>query len=237
MTTTIREVCIHHHLGLGDQLDCNGLVRHYAKTRDKVYVFAKEHHHEMISYMYRDNKKIAVVPINPSENEYKEVEDFLDTKPGIEFRVIGHKNYNPMLEKIHNLNCWQQFYLLADISMEERWRGFYFMRNEEEEKRVYEKLNPTGEPYIFLHDDPERGFEIDRKKINSGELRVITNDVSENMFHFVEVLRGAEEIHCMESSFKSLVELVGVESKLYFHDFRNHPLGDARAGWEIVEYE
>jgi hypothetical protein len=232
-----REVCIHHHLGLGDQLDCNGLVRHFAKTRDRVYTFAKKHHFEMISHMYRDNKKIVVVPIDPTANEYEEVENFLDTKSGLEFRLIGHKNYNPALEKSHNLNCWQQFYLLADISMEERWEGFYFMKDEKEEMRVYEKLNPTGGHYIFLHDDPERGFEIDRGKINSKGLKIVTNDISENIFHFAEVLRRANEIHCMESSFKSLVELVGVESKLYFHDFRNHPLGDARAGWEIVGYE
>ena len=35
------ELCIHHHLGLGDHFDMNGMVRNYLKEYDKVHIFSK----------------------------------------------------------------------------------------------------------------------------------------------------------------------------------------------------
>ena len=53
---------IHHHLGLGDHLDCNGMVRYILEhsDHDQVYVFSKSNYFSMIEYMYRDTDKIRV---------------------------------------------------------------------------------------------------------------------------------------------------------------------------------
>ena len=37
----------------------------------------------------------------------------------------------------------------------------YWKRDLKNEKRVYKKLNPSNEDYIFVHDDPERNLKID----------------------------------------------------------------------------
>ena len=234
------EIVVHHHLGLGDHLDCNGMIRVIAShpAYSKVYIFSKIHHFEMINYMYRDNEKINVVPINP-DDEYGEVDRFMKKNPYRKIFIVGHEYYDPMLEKSKNLNCWQQFYMQAGIPTEDRWNQFYFKRDEAEEQRVFKKLNPTAEPYIFLHDDPDRGFIIDRDKVNPKGIKIIENDTSESIFHYVKIIKNAKEVHCMESSFKSLVELIRNSGDLYFHDFRGHPLGNdsARAGWVIINYD
>ena len=55
---------IHHHLGLGDHLDCNGMVRCMQKSLGtKVCVFSKSNYYSMIEYMYRDTEDIEVVEI------------------------------------------------------------------------------------------------------------------------------------------------------------------------------
>jgi hypothetical protein len=42
----------------------------------------------------------------------------------------------------------------------------------------------------------------------------------------------------MESSFKSLVELIpSITAPSFFHDFRGHPLGSiSRSRWTVVNY-
>jgi hypothetical protein len=42
-----------HHLGLGDQIMLNGMVRHFAET-DNVVIFVKRCHEESVRFMYRD---------------------------------------------------------------------------------------------------------------------------------------------------------------------------------------
>ena len=42
-----------HHLGLGDQIMLNGMVRHFAET-DTVAIFVKRCHEESVRFMYRD---------------------------------------------------------------------------------------------------------------------------------------------------------------------------------------
>ena len=91
---------------------------------------------------------------------------------------------------------------------------------------------------MFVHDDPERGFTVDRKYILNQDLIEVQNDMSENAFHFLKVLEEAQEIHCMESSFKSLIDFYAQTDKLFYHDFRDHPLGNhANKKWEIIRYE
>lgn len=239
-----KELCIYHHLGVGDIIDCNGMVRFIADNSsfEKINIFIKSQHADMVKYMYRDNKKIHIVPITAGHwdpNEGKEVEDFVKKDPDRALQVIGHQFYDESLEKSKNINCWEQFYMLANLDLNVRWDYFHLEEDEKLQKELYDRLNPNDEPYIFIHDDPSRGYEVDRKKVNSNNLKIITNDISENMFHFVDIIKRATEIHCMESSFKSLVELIGTPAKMYFHNFRGHPLGfnsASRGGWEIVEY-
>ncbi len=54
---------IYHHLGLGDHIICNGIVRHYQEIYGDVTVFCKSHYSTNVKYMYRDNEKIIVLPI------------------------------------------------------------------------------------------------------------------------------------------------------------------------------
>jgi len=42
----------------------------------------------------------------------------------------------------------------------------------------------------------------------------------------------------MESSFKTLVDLYCKQEKLFFHDFRGHPLGSqSNKNWKTIKYE
>lgn len=232
---------VHTHLGLGDSLDLNGMIRLFAKQYDKVCVFAKNKYFKIVKYMYRDSDKIEVIPI-PCDDEYMEVGRFLRNNNIKKFLSVGHQNYPWGKEKELGLGCAEIFYKQVGIPFEKRFTEFYVERDKKEEERVYNKLNPNNEEYVFVHDDPSRGYEIDEKKVlqlYGKKVKIIRNDITENIFHFMKILEEAKQIHMMESSFKSIVEILPIRDHIYFHDFRQGAssfLGKTRQNFIKVEY-
>ena len=227
----MNNLLLYHHLGLGDHIDCNGMVRYFAELYPEslINIPAKSNYYGMVAYMFRDSNQICVHEVD-KHNERNGIRNLYESIQPSEFFVVGHQFYptDPSPDK----NCWEYFYEQFNIDYDVKYDNFYVQRDLEEEKRVFDKLNPTGEDYIFVHDDKDRGFEIE---LNSN-LKVVRNDITENIFWFPTILENAKEVHVMESSFKSMVEHFPTNGKLYFHDFRGHPLGRHVKEWEIIEY-
>lgn len=236
----LSKLFIHHHLGLGDHFDCNGMVRYIGKNTayEKIAVFSKSNYFSMIEYMYRDNDDIEVWEIS-KDNEYEDVKKIIETEKPEHMLTVGHQYYpGPAAEKELNKNCWEFFYEQVNIPYNVRHEYFYLERDPKEEERVFNKLNPNNEPYIFVHEDVDRGFELDRKHFIDRSLHIVENDISENVFHFLKIIEEAEEIHCMESSFKTLIDIYAKQDKIFYHDFRNQPLGqNSLDTWKVIKYD
>lgn len=52
---------IHHHLGLGDHIICNGMVRYFYKKYKKILLFCYTHNYENVNYMYRDLYNLDII--------------------------------------------------------------------------------------------------------------------------------------------------------------------------------
>jgi len=227
----MKNILLHHHLGLGDHIDCNGMVRYFSELYpdNVINIPAKSHYYSMIEFMFRDNEKIKVHKI--SGNEYEEVSRlYTELNPESIF-VVGHQYYPNITSP--DKNCWEYFYEQFEIDLDIKYDMFYMDRDLDGEEKLLAKLNPKMEEYIFVHDDKDRGFEIE---IDS-DYKIIRNDIKENIFHFPSVLKNAKEIHLMESSFKSMVEHFETDGELFFHDFRGHPLGKHIKNWKVIDYE
>ena len=225
------KLIIHHHLGVGDNIDCNAIVRFLSDGYDSVDVFALSIHASMIEYMYRDLPKISIIPVEG--NEYTAVSNYLMGQTGEDntFLRIGHENYP--VDQPPDKNCWELFYEQLNLPYELKYNGFHVDPDEENENRVYNKLNPDNEDFIFVHEESSVGtFTLN---FNT-DMKIIRNDVDENIFHFTKILKKAKEIHVMESAYKSMVEHFPTEGKLFFHNVREHPLGKTKKNWEIIEY-
>ena len=235
---------IHHHLGLGDHLDCNGMVRYILKHShyDKVAVFSKSNYFHMIDHMYRDTDDIEVWEVDKND-EYSSVAKVIQRENKSqcppEILIVGHEHYpGPEAEKRLNKNCWEFFYEQINMPYSVRYDYFHVERDLEEEQRVFNKLNPNNEPYIFIHEDADRGFELNRDHFLDKSLRTVENDISENIFHFTKIIEEAKEIHCMESSFKTLIDIYAKQDNIFYHDFRTQPLGqNSLDKWKIIKYE
>ena len=232
---------IHQHGRLGDMILCNGLIRYLLRNKykkNKVYIFCRSRHLKSVNFMYRDQKRIKIIPFNENPklkdekllakyetNKARNIIEKIKLKKKINFINIGFKNYH----KTKNLNpdisfpwpCDIVFYKQFNIPFKYRFSKSYWKRDKTSEKRLFKKLVGINQSYAFVHDDKDRNFIIDAKNINSN-LKIIKNDKKELIFNFGLILERAKEIHIMESSFRQVIEVLNTKNKkLYLYKGRS----------------
>jgi len=210
---------IYHHMGLGDHIICNGMIRYFCKKYDNVVVFCKDHYYDNINYMYRDLNNLEIFNFLDDE----QVVEFINKNISVKNNLIkpGFQNLDSCLDR---MTFDEAFYYLAGLDFQIRFDEFYFERNLEKEEEVCKTLNPDGEKYIFVLDDPKRGYNIDMTKVND-EYKVIRNDYQFKMFDYIKLLENAEEIHMMQTGFLDMVNSYKMDKpKIYRHNYvRNYP--------------
>jgi hypothetical protein len=201
---------IYHHLGLEDHIICNGIVRHYREIYEEVTVFCKLPYQTNVEYMYRDDNNIIVLPISKDSDVLNYI-----NQNNLESDLIIVGFNNPEFKNVKTFD--KGFYKTVNLPFEYRFSKFKFERNIEKESEVYNELNPNNEPYIYVHDDPQRGFKIDRNKINSN-LKIIENDKRFLMFDMLKIIENATEVHSMQTGMKDLINSFNFNKpKFYLH--------------------
>lgn len=206
---------IYHHLGFGDHIICNGMVRYFYKQYNELSLFCYNHNLENVLYMYRDLDNLNVIGVDSDQSALQYISD--NKLDSIEVGFSKLKNLMPKLA------CDKAFYKSIGLDFSIRFDEFYFERNYEQEKQVLKKLNPSNEKYIFVHDDPSRGFKLNLSKVNS-KYKIIQNNKNFKIFDYLTLLENSEEIHFMQSSFKELICSYKMEKPiLYQHSYiRNY---------------
>lgn len=206
---------IHHHLGFGDHIICNGMIRHFYEKYGEISLFCYEHNLENVLYMYRDLDNLTVLAVQSDAEAFQHVFD-----NNLDCIRIG---FSELFKFMPKFTFDEAFYKIAGLDFSVRFDKFYFERNYIQEQEVLNELNPSGEKYIFVHDDGDRGFSIDLNKINS-KFKIIKNDKRFKIFDYLKLLENAEEIHFMQSSFKELICSFKMETPiLYQHNYvRNY---------------
>jgi hypothetical protein len=168
--------------------------------------------------MYRDlsNLKIFDFATEP------EIVNFIH-KNNLQNNLIK-TGFDKLKTYLNRMTFDEAFYAIVDLNFNIRFDEFYFQRDYETENKVCEKLNPNNEKYVFVLDDPNRGFSIDMNKVTS-EYKVIRNDFEFKMFDYIRLLENAEELHMMQTGFLDLVNSYKMKKpKIYRHNYvRNYP--------------
>ncbi len=86
----------------------------------------------------------------------------------------------------------------------------------------------AGKDYVFVHDDVSRGFEITYE----GELPVVRPDKQppphQSLFDYASVLHNAAEIHCIDSAFGHLTDLLKPSCPVFLHTYARSGPTEAR---------
>lgn len=220
---------IYHHLGLGDHIICNGLVRHFA-LQDKVTLLCKQKNFKNVQFMYRDNHNIHIQTVMDDDHAN---EICNKSNPNDVLRIgfaVGGQKYNDCL--------WDEnFYKNAKIDFEYSWSKFYIEPDLSKSEKLVLALNTKNEPYVFIHNiDSTNTDRIDYSVINPIYKKIVSNN-SVDFFDYYSIIGKAVEIHCIDSSFKHLVERIPTIGKLFYHKTSNPKVYDQhthKKEWYIV---
>jgi len=225
------------HLGMGDMLVCCGLVRHLAAERKIVLVVCKAVSAPSVKFMYRDKANIAVLTVDKDSD----ISPRFGGSPNT-LQHLQQSGYDLMLLGLHRgtlapgSGFANTFYDQACIPRDVRYRGFHVNRDV-----VGESGYATFSPYIFVHDDTERGFNI---QVNT-DLSIIRpgkadhRQGSNNIFNFVGLMSGAQECHMFDSCYAHMADLMDIcPGRRFLHCVKN-PLDKCeelfiRPGWQFV---
>lgn len=228
-----RSLYLRWHLGLGDALICNGLVRTLAPRYWHVYLPAKPHNVAAIRAMFSDLPHVVVLPIADDTDCDRLTASFVRN---IDVHVVGLGNYaaRPACSGgTWDVAHWDDaFYVQAGLSPELRWSAFAIGGL----RTIWPDYRDSG--HIFLHDDPERGY-IARLYHYDG--CTIRPRPDRPFWDWRAPLEYAREIHCIDSCFLHLADLVPCAASRYvWHKYarppgpNSNPPSRLRKPWEVL---
>ena len=226
------ECFIHHHLGLGDHIICNGLVRYIIKKYDvkNMCVVAKYSNINNVKRMFEDVPEVQFLAIN----EDKEFLDFYKTQGNTPLFRVG-------FEKCRNQEFDRSFYESVGVPFQARWEYWDFQRNYEQENLLIEELDIT-EDYIFVHDVSSVGtydlnIDSDLRQIKLSRLKS-----EKSIFDWLGIIERAKEVHCINSSMIHLINSYNFNNKKFYHTIketlRRENMGfTLQNDWRFVNYD
>jgi hypothetical protein len=210
------------HLGLGDAIICNGMIRSLASRHDRLVLPCKWHNRSSVSWMLKDFENIRILGV---KNDAEAIlwADRFESGGSTVLRLGSHSR-----EKL-DARWDQQFYIQAGVPFEQRWEGF-----------VLPGVTPTiPNGHVtpsFAHEDIIRGFRINRQLLPR-DVRFVQR--MKTIFEAIDWLADAPEIHCIDSSFLCLADSVPTRGRLVLHAYatvKDKPTGPPilRKPWEVL---
>lgn len=207
-TMQLPTMAIAPHRGMGDLIICNALFRHFTR-HNSVVVPVKQAYFDSATFMLRDVPSALVVQARTNAEAYSIVNTFRASGPVL---FLGNRGTNYRREEFDR--C---FYEQAGLAFETRWTGFRLVRDPSIE------LTAPTRPHAFVHEDPSRGFAIDRSRACFSGLPECTAvaGVTGNIFAWLPCILSASEIHCIDSSFALLIDSLDIDSsvRLFLHRY------------------
>lgn len=187
----LKRTLLRWHLGLGDALLCNGLVRVLVERGHHLTLPCWPHNEASVRAMFSELEDKVYVDTQMPEYLEHATKDVIS---------LGHYG------KDFDRSRWDEsFYRQAGVPFLAKWEKF---------KLPTGALNVYGfprYPAVFVHDDHSRGFVIPTK----GYRPVQTASILDHGY-----IIQADEIHCINSSFAILADMLpGCKGKRYLHKY------------------
>lgn len=186
------------HLGLGDALICNGLVRCLLEEHGIIFLPHWSRNRESLRAMLFDiieDGRVKLIEVD-STGEPKEQALLV----GVNQMNLGYHG------KDFDKSRWDEsFYRQAEVPFLLKWGAF--------DLPTSLSLNPSiHDVPKFIHDDEKRGFNIPLEGHRP-------TPVLKCIFDHVHELMAAKEIHCINSSFAILADLINAPGERFLHRY------------------
>lgn len=199
---------IHHHLGLGDHIVCNAIVRHlhdkFSSQYKSIKLAVKHHNVSSVAQLYRDiNIDLYPVygdndcPVMYQKNNYIKI-------------GFNHCHY-PRWEK--------SFYDQMKLNYSYRYSNFHISRDLDREKSLEDKLK-LPKKFAFCNTHCSIGTLND--SIQTDLPKVYMSPITDSIFDWIGVIEKALEIHTIDSSVFQLIKQIKHTGKNFFYKTRNN---------------
>jgi hypothetical protein len=207
------------HLGLGDIIIMNGLIRYKALFHEEVRLVVFSKYLDSVRFMFRDLVNMTYEPINCeadiSPNYAMVVPARLDdlvNKEGYEYLPLGVHGRDALWQG-RAYDFAEAFYVQAGVPYSCRWKYGFILRDYEREEAFYKKVTSAiGTSYRIIHDDPGRDLLINRELCGPGNTLFHIGERgqlwSENIFDYGLLIERAQSYHGMDSSFALMLDLI-----------------------------
>lgn len=218
----MKDIILHHHLGLGDHFVCNGLVHCLSNKYDRIYLPCKSSNYSTVKHLYSESPKIKIFKID--KNEFLEIKTFAS--------IVNTKILMIGFEHCDIKNWDKSFYNQVKINFSERYDSFYLPKT-----KPIPLLKVPSEDYILVHDEASVGkFNLDIKT----DLKIIKIEkgLCDNLFSYIDIINNAKEIHCINSSVFHLIDsLVNISDKLFYYNIRktDNTEFEVSEKWKVID--
>ena len=189
-----------------------------------------------MSYLYKNNEKVQVLPVElDSVNNADNSINKFSIKKELPILKVGFE-----LEKKINKPFYMAFYKQLNLSYKISYKFFDCPSDNELEEKLYshllDKFNIQNKKYILVHDESSVENYILDIKSNLKQINLTKEyDIFNNIFLYKKIIRDAEEIHCINSSFAHLIDRIDTKGKLIYHDIRGSRI-KLKKNWKYKNY-
>jgi hypothetical protein len=207
------KIFVKHHLGMGDIIVHNGMIRKIAEDHPNSMIFLVSKHVYLKStkYMFRDNPRIVVIGVENDD------EARIISNPN-NFEKIISSHFCDGMPYSYDEYFDDSFYLSVKIDPKIKTEYFYIERDRELENKIFDEIITSKNitDYLFIHEKPEFCINIDRTRLDSS-LPIITADPKYGIFELLKVIEMAKSVNVVSSSFLSLLMCKKYNQNVFAH--------------------
>lgn len=214
MGDVVSKVClIRQPAGLGDILFCQKIADHFRSIGyDIIWPVIKEFH-----WLRNYIKKIDF-PLT--------TDNFFGKQFFLSKQLISTSDFMflPLQDAdqiVPSMLIMDSKYRVVGLTHED-WQKFLIIeRNPQKESKLYTKLNPMNEPYIFVNKNygSPPGFKtIGHIPAFNKKVIEMTFDACFSLFDWIKILENAEEIHTVDTCLSYIIEVLpSIQGSLYLY--------------------
>lgn len=234
---------------LGDTIVASPIARHFSKMCRRLHVPVSPWVIPTARELYKEDTNVVVVDYHNDT----QLDNYI--KHNNLIRLIGPPIFTVPCDSTFSCVLWdEQWYTHYDVPFGQRYSGFNLPAKSPNSEDLFKKL-VTKERFILTHTQwtNHKTIPIDmhtwRKDsglddLDQFQIIDLTPELSSNLLDFVELISGAEEIHCVPSCVFCLVDSITnkTNARLFYHDIRkntmmrvNHRWNNHR--WCMISYQ
>ena len=231
------EIVFSHGWGLGDAFIHNGIVNTYSNFFEQIHLACHIENLPTLECLYKDNHKVKLFKCNDpvySMGEHMRQYAKENNITQIFNRSMNRNDYyRPTMEK--------DFYSYYNLDFSLRYLQFKLPQNIPNQEKLYNQLIKQ-KPYCLINQWCSEG-KINYSVNNNLSQVYLEPGHTNNMLEYMKIIREADEIHCIDTSWYHLIESINIKANLFFHPLRHNAyknkdmLINISDKWNLVKYD